>query len=65
MKNLPPMKTFPVVSIVIAAMLCGCAPKIGSKAWCEAMEKKPRGDVTFNEAADFAKYCVLQMKPEE
>lgn len=41
-------------------LLSGCSPKVGSKAWCEAMDKKPKGDWTANEAGDYAKNCVFR-----
>ena len=41
-------------------VLVGCAPKVGSDAWCEQMKEKPKADWTANEAADFAKHCVLK-----
>ena len=40
-------------------LLAGCAPEIGSKAWCEAMGEKPKGDWTANEAAEYAKSCLF------
>ncbi|TNE34462.1 MAG: DUF3012 domain-containing protein [Alphaproteobacteria bacterium] len=39
--------------------LAACSPEVGSKEWCNAMKEKPKGDWTANEAADFAKNCVL------
>ena len=51
------------VSILIlasVALLAGCAPEVGSKAWCEAMDKKPKGDWTAKEAGDYAKSCVFR-----
>ncbi|MGS2723007.1 DUF3012 domain-containing protein [Porticoccus sp. GXU_MW_L64] len=50
-----------LVSAAIASILIsGCAPEVGSKAWCEAMKEKPKGDWTANEAADFAKHCIFR-----
>ena len=49
-----------VVTLVgLAAALAACAPEIGSEKWCERMKDKPKGDWTANEAADFAKHCLL------
>jgi hypothetical protein len=42
------------------ALLSACSPEIGSKAWCEAMDKKDKGDWTANEAGDYAKHCVFR-----
>lgn len=41
-------------------MLTGCAPEIGSDRWCADMKAKPKGDWTANEAADYAKHCLLK-----
>lgn len=40
--------------------LAGCSPEVGSDAWCADMKEKPKGDWTANEAADFAKSCLLK-----
>ncbi len=39
--------------------LSACSPKVGSKEWCEEMKKKPKGDWSANEAADYAKNCMM------
>ncbi|MHC4447656.1 MAG: DUF3012 domain-containing protein [Planctomycetota bacterium] len=39
--------------------LVACSPEVGSEAWCEELKEKPKGDWSANEAADFAKHCVL------
>ncbi|NKB59924.1 MAG: DUF3012 domain-containing protein [Alphaproteobacteria bacterium] len=39
--------------------VAACSPEVGSKEWCEDMKAKPKGDWSANEAADFAKSCVL------
>ena len=48
---------FALLSIVGA--LSACSPEVGSEAWCTALKEKPKGDWSANEAADFAKHCVL------
>lgn len=50
--------------LALTALLAGCAPEVGSERWCEKMGEKPKGDWTANEATDFAKFCVLNLKPE-
>ena len=45
---------------LLAGGLLACAPKVGSEAWCKAMNAKPKGDWTVNEAADFAKSCIIK-----
>ena len=39
--------------------LAACDPEVGSKEWCAEMKEKPKGDWSANEAADYAKNCVL------
>jgi hypothetical protein len=48
-----------VIGCVLLA-LCACAPKVGSREWCEAMDKKAKADWSSNEAADYAKHCILR-----
>ena len=51
-----------LTAFVLAAVLglsAACSPEVGSEAWCQDMKDKPKGDWTANEAADFAKHCVL------
>lgn len=44
----------------IALLLSACAPEVGSEAWCKKQAEKPKGDWTSNEAADYAKHCLLK-----
>ncbi len=46
--------------LLTALFLAGCAPEVGSEAWCNDLKEKPKGDWTANEAADFAKHCVFK-----
>lgn len=48
--------------LVIASvfMLSACAPEVGSPEWCKSVEEKPKGDLTMNEAKDYAKHCVFK-----
>lgn len=50
-----------VLAIALIALggLAACSPEVGSKEWCGKMKEKPKGDWSANEAADFAKHCVL------
>lgn len=55
-----------VISAVLASiLLVACAPEVGSKAWCEAMKEKPKGDWTANEAADYTKHCLFKSDDTE
>jgi hypothetical protein len=47
-------------AIIALVLLTGCSPEVGSKAWCENMENKAKGDWTASEAADYAKNCLLK-----
>jgi hypothetical protein len=46
----------------VALLLCGCAPEPGSEAWCEKMDKTPKEDWSMNDAAEYAKSCVLGLR---
>lgn len=54
-----------VVLLLMAGLAGGCTPEAGSEAWCEAMSEKPKGDWTANQAADFARHCVLKLPDED
>jgi len=56
------MKIFPIYAIALLAVLAGpgCAPEVGSEAWCKKIAAKPKGDWTGNEAADYAKHCLFK-----
>jgi hypothetical protein len=46
--------------VVLLTFIGGCSPKVGSKEWCEAMNKKPKGEWSANEVQDFAKGCIFK-----
>ncbi|HBS38912.1 MAG TPA: DUF3012 domain-containing protein [Rhodobacteraceae bacterium] len=46
-------------ALVAVASLSACSPEVGSKEWCADLKEKPKGDWSANEAADFAKHCIL------
>lgn len=56
------IKSISLLLIVSAAMISitGCAPEVGSEAWCKQMKEKDKGDWSTNEAADFAKHCLFK-----
>ena len=41
-------------------LLSACAPEVGSQAWCEDMDGKPKGDWSANEATEYAKSCIFR-----
>ena len=47
-------------ALVLGIALVGCAPEVGSERWCESLKEKPKGDWTANEAADYARHCLLR-----
>ena len=49
-----------LVTLAALFTLTACAPEIGSKAWCEDLDEKPKGDWTATEAKDYAKHCVFR-----
>lgn len=48
------------VPVLVALLLAGCAPEVGSERWCKKMEAKAGGEWTMNEAADYARHCILR-----
>jgi hypothetical protein len=44
----------------LAVMPMACSPSVGSEAWREDMNAKPKGDWTANEAADDAEHCLFR-----
>lgn len=49
-----------LLTLCASGLLGACSPEIGSKAWCENMQAKPKGEWTANEAADYAKHCLFK-----
>ncbi len=55
------LRTLPSLLVLASVfMLSACAPKVGSPEWCKSIEEKPKGDLTMNEAKDYAKHCVFK-----
>jgi hypothetical protein len=46
--------------VSMTVWLGACAPEVGSDKWCQQLKDKPKGDWSMNEAADFAKHCILK-----
>ena len=51
---------FFIFLLMSVILLAACAPEVGSPKWCAAIEEKPKGDLTMNEAKDYAKHCVFK-----
>ncbi len=45
--------------LFLATQLMACT-EVGSEAWCQGMQEKPKGDWTANEASDYAKHCIFK-----
>ena len=50
-----------VAALILALpfLIGACSPEVGSAEWCADMKQKPTGDLTANQAADFAKHCIF------
>ena len=48
-----------ILSLLAIVSLSACSPEPGTKAWCESMKEKPKGDWSSNDAGTFTKHCVL------
>jgi hypothetical protein len=46
--------------VTLVHVVSACAPKVGSPEWCKAIEEKPKGELSLNEAKDYAKHCVFK-----
>ena len=46
--------------VALIPLISACAPEVGSPDWCKTIEEKPKGDLTMNEAKDYAKHCVFK-----
>lgn len=49
-----------IAAFAVLTLMTACSPEVGSKAWCEQLQAKPKGDWTANEAADYAKNCLFK-----
>lgn len=46
--------------VAAAILVAACEPEVGTRAWCDMMDKKPKGDWSFNDAGDYAKHCIVK-----
>ena len=40
--------------------LTACTAEIGSDKWCEQIKAKATGDISVNEASNYAKHCIFK-----
>ena len=60
------MKNMIALALIGAcAGIAGCAPEVGSEAWCKKMDETPKGEWTMNATRDYTKYCVLKLEKDE
>ena len=60
MSNKLSRRVLPTLALIAALTgLAACAPEVGSERWCTAMDEKPKGDWTANEALDYAEHCLI------
>ena len=50
-----------ILGLLLAGVLglSGCAAEVGSERWCDQMDETPKGDWTANDAADYARHCLI------
>ncbi|MFT7413407.1 MAG: hypothetical protein ACI9FO_000050 [Methylophagaceae bacterium] len=48
------------IALLFILTIAACSPEVGSDQWCADMKATPSGDWTSNQAADFAKHCILK-----
>jgi hypothetical protein len=48
------------IFLIALGLITACSPKVGSPEWCEKIKEKDKGDLTVNEAKDFAKHCIFK-----
>ncbi len=45
---------------LVASVMSGCSPEVGSKGWCEKMDKMPKGEWRANDAKEYATNCIFR-----
>ena len=43
----------------------GCAPEVGSDAWCKQMDETPKGDWSLNDTGEYAKSCIFRKSEDD
>jgi len=46
-------------ALLVVLSFTACSPEPGTKAWCNRIKEKPKGDWSANDASTFAKYCLM------
>lgn len=55
-----PAKFFVLTLVVSAGLLTGCAPQVGSDAWCKALKETPKSEWTAQQATDYTRSCIFK-----
>ncbi len=58
------MKQALTAGLMVIVFVAGCSPEVGSERWCRNMKDKPKADWTLGETRDYARYCMLEMDPD-
>ncbi|NVK22833.1 MAG: DUF3012 domain-containing protein [Kangiellaceae bacterium] len=60
------MKKLALIGLAVMATvgLTACEHEVGSDRWCKAMKAKDKADWSANEAADYLKHCVIEVKEQ-
>jgi len=55
-------RVYGLVGVLVLALIAaaGCAPKVGSEAWCEKLSDTPKRDWKGSDAQAFARHCIFK-----
>lgn len=51
--------------LTLMTLTTACAPEIGSREWCDDMDKMSKGDWSFNEGKAYAENCIFRDDDDE
>lgn len=49
------------IAVLAGLVLAAGCERVGSEAWCETLEARPKAEWTFEDAGNYAKHCVLDL----
>lgn len=53
------MRSMMILSLA-GLLLAACQPEVGSKSWCEKMKQTPAKQWSAEDAANYARHCLLK-----
>ena len=59
------MRSIVFMPFVLTFGAAGCAPEVGSDAWCAKQKERPKGEWTLDESSQYTRYCVLGFDSEK